>query len=156
MTYAHTSKKQCLDAELANANLWRGVVDALHNRFRCIAIDLSPGAYLVPMPVEADLGPDSIAAVIAAVIATFLRTLDLSDVTLVGNDSGGAYSQIAVARHTDRLARLVQTSCETSDDQRPPPPFDYWPPRWPRSTMPSASRPRSSPGHAEAIARFVT
>jgi len=54
-----------------------------------------------------------------------MERLDLSDVTLVGNDSGGAYSQIAVARHTDRVGRLVLTSCETPYDRWPPPQFDY-------------------------------
>ncbi len=59
------------------------------------------------------------------VIASVMERLDLSDVTLVGNDSGGAYSQIAVARHTDRVGRLVLTSCETPYDRWPPPQFDY-------------------------------
>jgi pimeloyl-ACP methyl ester carboxylesterase len=101
---------------VANANLWRKVVDALHEDFRCLALDLPLGAHRVTMPLGADLGPDGIAALIASV----LERLELTDVTLVGNDSGGAYSQIAVARHTDRVGRLVLTSCET--------PYDDWPP----------------------------
>ena len=47
--------------------------------------------------------------------------------TLVGNDSGGAYSQIAVAARPERVARLVLTSCETPYDPFPPPPFDGLP-----------------------------
>ena len=91
---------------LANANLWRAVVDALHEDFRCLTLDLPLGAHRWTMPQGADLGPDGIAALIASV----LERLELTDVTLVGNDSGGAYSQIAVARHTDRVGRLVLTS----------------------------------------------
>jgi pimeloyl-ACP methyl ester carboxylesterase len=108
---------------LANANLWRRVVDRLHDGFRCIALDLPLGAHRVAMRPEADLGPDGI----AALIASFLEALELDGVTLAGNDSGGAYSQIAVARHTDRVARLVLTSCETPFDRWPPEPFDYLP-----------------------------
>ena len=106
---------------LANANLWRNVVDRLSGDFRCLVLDLPLGAHRVPMPAGADLGPDGI----AAVIESFLSALGLSGVTLVGNDSGGAYSQIAVARHTDRVARLVLTSCETPSDVWPPAQFEY-------------------------------
>jgi pimeloyl-ACP methyl ester carboxylesterase len=48
-------------------------------------------------------------------------------VTLIGNDSGGAYSQIATAAHPERVARLVLNSCETPYDEFPPPPFDGLP-----------------------------
>ncbi len=47
--------------------------------------------------------------------------------TLVGNDSGGAYSQIALSRCPDLVARLVLTSCETPYDEFPPVPFDGLP-----------------------------
>jgi pimeloyl-ACP methyl ester carboxylesterase len=108
---------------LANANLWRGVVDRLADRFRCITLDLPLGAHAVAADPGADLGPAGCAAIIAGAI----DALDLNDVTLVGNDSGGAYSQIALAAGSDRIARLVLTSCETPYDQFPPPPFDGLP-----------------------------
>ena len=47
--------------------------------------------------------------------------------TLVGNDSGGAYSQIAAAARPERIARLALNSCETPHDEFPPPPFDGLP-----------------------------
>ena len=106
---------------LVNANLWRKVVDALHEDFRCLTLDLPLGSHRLAMSAAADLGPDGIAALIASV----LERLGLTGVTLVGNDSGGAYSQIAVARHTDRVARLVLTSCETPYDEWPPAQFAY-------------------------------
>ena len=59
--------------------------------------------------------------------ANLWRGVGLDDVTLVGNDSGGAYSQIAVSRRPARVARLVLTSCETPHDEFPPPPFDGLP-----------------------------
>lgn len=108
---------------LSNANLWRDVVDALADRFRCITLDLPLGAHRVPMHADADLSPAGCGEIIAEV----LEVLNLEEVSLVGNDSGGAYSQIATAAHPDRVARLVLNSCETPYDEFPPPPFDGLP-----------------------------
>jgi pimeloyl-ACP methyl ester carboxylesterase len=112
---------------LANANLWRKVVDELAGEFRCLVLDLPLGSHRTPMDADANLGP----AGVAALIADAVEGLDLGSVTLVGNDSGGAYSQIALTRHASRLAGrvsgLVLTSCETPYDEWPPPPFDGLP-----------------------------
>lgn len=112
---------------LANANLWREVVDQLHTEFRCLALDLPLGSHRTPMAPGADLSPLGVAGLIAAV----LERLDLHEATLVGNDSGGAYSQIALARHeqqtAERVSGLVLTSCETPYDEWPPAPFDGLP-----------------------------
>lgn len=108
---------------LANANLWRKVVDRLADRFTCIALDLPLGAHRVAMNPAADLSP----AGCGELIASALTALGLPDVTLVGNDSGGAYSQIAVASHPQRVARLVLNSCETPYGEFPPAPFDGLP-----------------------------
>ncbi len=112
---------------LANANLWRSVVDALAGDFRCVVLDLPLGAHRVPMAPDADLSPAGCGGLIAGV----LDALELDDVTLVGNDSGGAYSQIATAERVgggrSPVARLVLNSCETPYDAFPPPPFDGLP-----------------------------
>lgn len=111
---------------LANANLWRKVVDILCGEFRCLVLDLPLGSHRTPMGEGADLSPTGIAALIAAAA----EGLDLRQMTLVGNDSGGAYSQIALAQHGDlgkRVSRLVLTSCETPYDEWPPKPFDGLP-----------------------------
>lgn len=108
---------------LANANMWREVVELLASRFTCIALDLPLGSHRVPMGADADLSPAGCGELIAGV----LDALDLEDVTLVGNDSGGAYSQIATAAHPERVGRLVLNSCETPYDEFPPPPFDGLP-----------------------------
>lgn len=104
---------------LANANLFRKVVARLGDRHRCIALDLPLGAHGTPAHPDADLSPPGCGAIIMDVIAA----LGLNDVTLVGNDSGGAYSQIGVAARPERIARLVLASCETPQDVFPPPPF---------------------------------
>ena len=75
------------------------------------------------MDPEADLSPPGC----GNLIASTLTALGLVDVTLVGNDSGGAYSQIAVASAPQRIARLVLNSCETPYSEFPPPPFDGLP-----------------------------
>ena len=108
---------------LANANMWRHVVEPLADRHTCIALDLPLGSHRVPMGADADLSPRGCGELIAGVLAE----LALEDVTLVGNDSGGAYSQIAAAAHPERVARLVLNSCETPFDEFPPPPFDGLP-----------------------------
>jgi pimeloyl-ACP methyl ester carboxylesterase len=108
---------------LANANLWRKVVDALAARFTCITLDLPLGSHRTALRDDADLTPAGCARLIADVLAA----LGLDDVTLVGNDSGGAYSQIALSRWPERIGRLVLNACETPYDAFPPPPFDGLP-----------------------------
>jgi pimeloyl-ACP methyl ester carboxylesterase len=108
---------------LANANLWRKVVDRLADSFTCIALDLPLGAHRLAMDPDADLTPTGCGELIASALAA----LGLAEVTLVGNDSGGAYSQIAVASDPERVARLVLNSCETPYSEFPPAPFDGLP-----------------------------
>ena len=67
------------------------------------------------MKPDADLSPYGIAATIAG----FLEALDLDDVTIVGNDSGGAMSQVLVTRHPERIGRLVLTNCDTHENFPP-------------------------------------
>jgi pimeloyl-ACP methyl ester carboxylesterase len=108
---------------LANANLWRAVVEGLAGEYRCIALDLPLGSHRVPADPGADLSPAGCGATIAAA----LEALDLRGATLVGNDSGGAYSQIATAASPERVGRLVLNACETPYDCFPPPPFEALP-----------------------------
>lgn len=108
---------------LANANLWRGVVDQLAGDFICFSLDLPFGAHRLALSGDADLSADGC----GALIADALDALGLERVTVVGNDSGGAYSQIALSRRPERVARLVLTSCETPYDEFPPIPFDGLP-----------------------------
>jgi len=108
---------------LVDGRLWDGVVDALSDRCRCIAPDWPIGAQQVAMKPDADLSPHGI----AAIIASFLEALELEDVTIVGNDSGGAMSQVLVTRHPERIGRLVLTNCDTHENF-PPGVFKAMPP----------------------------
>lgn len=100
---------------LVDGRLWDGVVDALADRYRCIAPDWPMGAQQVAMEPDADLTPPGV----ATIIESFLEALDLDDVTLVGNDSGGAMCQVLVARRPARVGRLVLTNCDTHDNFPP-------------------------------------
>jgi pimeloyl-ACP methyl ester carboxylesterase len=106
---------------LVNADIWRKLVPLLAEEFRCITPDWPLGSHEVPMDRDADLTPPGM----ARLIADFLTALDLRDVTLVGNDSGGAYSQIAATEHPDRIGRLVLASCETPECTWPPTPGGF-------------------------------
>jgi pimeloyl-ACP methyl ester carboxylesterase len=108
---------------LVNANLWRKVVARLSPDFRCVALDLPLGSHTLPMPDAADLTPPGL----ADLIADALDALALEEVTLVGNDTGGALCQIVVTRRPERVGRLVLTSCDYRDNF-PPPMFRYFKP----------------------------
>jgi pimeloyl-ACP methyl ester carboxylesterase len=108
---------------LADGRLWRKVVPLLVPGFRCIVPDWPLGSHELPMREGADLSPTGM----ARIIADFLAALDLEGVTLVGNDSGGALSQITAANHPERIARLVLTPCDALE-VFPPPAFTYL--RW--------------------------
>jgi len=108
---------------LVDGRLWDGVVDNLSDRCRCFAPDWPIGSQQIAMNPDADLSPYGI----AGLIASFLDKLDLNDVTIVGNDSGGAMSQVLVTRHPERIGRLVLTNCDTHENF-PPGAFKAMPP----------------------------
>ena len=93
---------------LANGTLWRDVVADLSGRFRCIVPDLPLGGHSVAMEAGADMSP----AGVARMVADLMEELDLRDVTLVGNDTGGAICQIVISNHPERIGRLVLTNCD--------------------------------------------
>jgi pimeloyl-ACP methyl ester carboxylesterase len=97
-----------------NAYLWRHVMDALSGQHRCIAIDL-PLHGQSPVTAEQDL---SLAA-LAAGLDDFCEVLGLTGIDLVANDTGGAIAQIFAARHSQRLATLTLTNCDTVDNLPP-------------------------------------
>jgi pimeloyl-ACP methyl ester carboxylesterase len=103
---------------LVAGDIWRRVVLELGPSYRCITPDWPLGSHAVPMNEGADLSPDGVAKIISA----FADALDLRDVTIVGNDSGGAITQLVVARHDAkrRMTRVVLTPCDA---------FEIFPPK---------------------------
>jgi pimeloyl-ACP methyl ester carboxylesterase len=100
---------------LVNGDLWRKVVPLLAGEFRCITPDWPLGSHEVPL----DDGVKLTTRKAAGIIRRFLDALDLNDVTLVGNDTGGGLCQIVVAERPERIGRLVLTSCDAFDNFPP-------------------------------------
>jgi pimeloyl-ACP methyl ester carboxylesterase len=100
---------------LVDGRLWDDVVPHLADDARVIVPDLPLGSHHAPMRADADLTPYGL----AKLIADFLEALDLNDVTLVANDTGGGLSQILVTRHPERIGRLVLTPCDAFENFPP-------------------------------------
>ena len=71
------------------------------------------------MRPDAELSPRAV----ARIIISFLEALDLRDVVLVGNDTGGAVCQFLLDEDASRIGRLVLTNCDAFDTF-PPFPFN--------------------------------
>jgi pimeloyl-ACP methyl ester carboxylesterase len=56
---------------------------------------------------------------ISQLVAQFLDRLDLRDITLVGNDTGGALVQLLACDDPARLGRIVLASCDAFDNFPP-------------------------------------
>jgi pimeloyl-ACP methyl ester carboxylesterase len=110
---------------LANSAVWSQLLLHLAPQFRCIAPDLPLGAHSIPLKQDADLSPLGV----ARLVADFLQALDLHDITLVGNDTGGAICQLVIAHHPQRITRLILTNCDAFEQFFPPllRPFQYGP-----------------------------
>lgn len=96
--------------------LWHDVTARLSGEYRCVTPTWPHGAQR--SPVNADLSVEAA----AGRIVKLLETLDLSDVTLVANDTGGGVVLSALADSTlpwERVSRVVFTNCDT---------FEHFPP----------------------------
>jgi pimeloyl-ACP methyl ester carboxylesterase len=109
-----------------DGSLWRNVVSALRPDCRCVVPTLPLGGHRKPMDPDADLSIPGV----ALLVAEFLESLDLRDVTLVMNDWGGAQALVAQGKD-ERIGRLVITSCEA---------FDNFPPGLPGSNLHTSAR----------------
>jgi pimeloyl-ACP methyl ester carboxylesterase len=101
---------------LVDGALWRKVTPLLDGAARSIAPDLPLGSHRAAMNAGAEMTP----AGVARLVGDFLEALDVRDVTLVGNDTGGAISQLVVLDHGERIGRLVLTNCDC---------FEVFPPK---------------------------
>lgn len=105
---------------LVNGSLWYQTSELLAAKgHRTFVPTLPLGSHRVAFDPDADLSPTGQ----AAIVAEYLEQLNLSDVTLVANDTGGAVTQFLLTRDPSRVGRVVFTNCDTFD-RFPPPPFD--------------------------------
>ena len=120
---------------LANGELWRDVVAALEDRYRCITVDLPLGAGRWPLAPGADRSAGSL----ARLELDCLELLDISDATVVANDTAGGLLLLSLGTGhpaLGRVSRLVLTNCES---------YEHFPPD---SLKKAASLCRTLPGVA--------
>jgi pimeloyl-ACP methyl ester carboxylesterase len=102
---------------LMSSSLWGPVSERLAEcGFACYAPTWPLGAHTEPMRAGSELTMESI----AGMVAEFLVALELNDVILIGNDTGGAIAQIVATTAPERLGALVLTSCDAFDHFPPP------------------------------------
>ena len=102
---------------LVDDRLWEPVAARLAAEgIRSYAPTLPLGAHHRPMNADADLSPEGI----ATLVRDFISALGLSDVTIVGNDTGGAICQVLLGGDTSRIGAAVLTNCDA---------FGTFPPR---------------------------
>ncbi|HEX9065882.1 MAG TPA: alpha/beta hydrolase [Streptosporangiaceae bacterium] len=97
-----------------SAYLWRHVIGELAGRRRCVAVDL-PLHGGTPAASDQDFSLPGLAAFVAGCC----DALDLADIDVVANDTGGAVAQVFAAGNPARLHSLALTNCETHDNLPP-------------------------------------
>jgi pimeloyl-ACP methyl ester carboxylesterase len=100
---------------LVDGSLWRKVVSRLDGH-RCVVPTLPLGSHREPMRDRSALTPNGV----ADLIAEFMERLELTDVTIVANDTGGAITQLLLTRRPERVARVVLTPCDAFENFLPP------------------------------------
>jgi pimeloyl-ACP methyl ester carboxylesterase len=94
---------------LVDARLWDQVAGRLAAAgIRSYRPTLPLGSHQRPMNADADLSPHAV----AQLALDFIRALDLSDVTIAGNDTGGAICQLMLGTDTSRIGAAVFTNCD--------------------------------------------
>src|SRR3977135_1351058 len=97
-----------------NKHLWRHQLGVLSEIRRCIAVDILAHG-------DTEIAPDQDVSVTAnaKMLAEFLDALNIGQVDLVGNDSGGGIAQIFAALNPERVRSLTLTDCDTHDNWPP-------------------------------------
>jgi pimeloyl-ACP methyl ester carboxylesterase len=94
--------------------LWRHVIDQLDGQRRCVAVDL-PLHGETPAAADQDFSLPGL----ARFLTDCCDALELTDIDLVANDTGGAIAQVFAAGHPERLHTLTLTNCEAHDNLPP-------------------------------------
>lgn len=99
---------------LLNGHLWRHQLADLSDIRRCIAVDLLAHG-------DTEIAPDQDVSVTAnaKMLKEFLDALQIDQVDLVGNDSGGGIAQIFAALYPERVRSLTLTDCDTHNNWPP-------------------------------------
>jgi pimeloyl-ACP methyl ester carboxylesterase len=99
---------------LLNKHLWRHQLAGLSDIRRCIAIDLLAHG-------DTEIAPEQDVSVTAnaKMLREVLDALQIDQVDVVGNDSGGGIAQIFAALNPKRVRSLTLTNCDTHDNWPP-------------------------------------
>src|ERR1700689_4904596 len=97
-----------------NKHLWRHQLAGLSELRRCIAVDLLAHG-------DTEIAPDQDVSVTAnaQMLKEVLDALQIDQVDVVGNDSGGGIAQIFAALNPERVRSLILTDCDTHDNWPP-------------------------------------
>jgi pimeloyl-ACP methyl ester carboxylesterase len=113
---------------LMASSLWGPLSERLaESEFACYAPTWPLGAHPEPMRTGSELSMEGV----AALVVEFLEALELHDVILIGNDTGGAIAQIVATTAPARLGALVLTSCDA---------FEHFPPGGSFKTLIAAAK----------------
>jgi pimeloyl-ACP methyl ester carboxylesterase len=96
------------------STLWRNAIPLLADQRRCIAVDL-------PLHGRTPGAPDQeyTLTAMAEFLANFCDALELNEIDLVGNDTGGAICQVFAVREAGRLRTFTLTNCDTQGNFPP-------------------------------------
>jgi pimeloyl-ACP methyl ester carboxylesterase len=99
---------------LLNSHLWRHQLADFSGIRRSIAVDLLAHG-------DTEIAPNQDVSITAnaKMLKEFLDALNIDQVDLVGNDSGGGISQIFAALYPERVRSLTLTDCDTHDNWPP-------------------------------------
>lgn len=98
-----------------NSFQWRGVLDPLSDRRRCVAPDFL-GLGFTEVRENQSVAPNAQVEMLLAL----LDSLSIKSVDVIANDSGGAIAQLLVAWYPQRVRTLLLTNCDTEPDSPPP------------------------------------
>jgi Alpha/beta hydrolase family len=100
---------------LVNRTVWDPLLGELSSSARCIVPDLPLGSHRTAMNEDADLSPGGL----ASLIAELLGRLELTDVTLVGNETGAlCASSSAPSTRPGSDGSCLQTATPSSTSRR--------------------------------------
>jgi pimeloyl-ACP methyl ester carboxylesterase len=94
--------------------LWRHVIEQLDGQRRCVAVDLP-----LHGQTPAAAGQEFSLPGLARFVAGFCDALELADVDLVANDTGGAIAQVFAAGNPERVHTMTLTNCEAHSNVPP-------------------------------------
>lgn len=100
---------------IANGDVWRNAVNELSKNFHCVTPDWPLGAHKLPMRKNLDFSLHGV----ARLVCEFIEALNLKNVILIGNDTGGSICQYVAVNYSESIERLILTPCDCFDNFPP-------------------------------------